>query len=158
MNASPLQLSSYFVSDLALTANRDYNKDKPILLSMEHLAVETEFIQNKDDIRKWQVQVKIQQKPVPDTNAPYSFLLEMVGFFDIAKKYPEAKIEAMVKTNGPSVLYGAAREILRTLMSHGPFCPIILPTGSFYTPDLVEKFKTKPDQTKKLEQSKRKPD
>jgi preprotein translocase subunit SecB len=118
---------------------------------MEHLLVETGFIQNKDDARKWQVQVKIQQKPVPDANAPYSFLLEMVGFFDIAKKYPEEKIDAMVKTNGPSVLYGAAREILRTLMSHGPFCPIILPTGSFYTPDLVEKLKTKTTQTKQLD-------
>lgn len=142
MNASPLQLRNYFISDLSLTANREYKPKEPIQLTMEHLLVEPGFIQDKDDARKWQVQLNISQKAVPEANSPYLFSLEMVGFFDVLKNCPNDKVEALVKTNGPSVLYGAAREILRALMAHGPFYPLLLPTASFYTPDMVKKLKT----------------
>ena len=45
----------------------------------------------------------------------------------------------MVEVNGSSVLYSAARQILRNAMSSGPFNPLLLPTASFVEPPVQAK-------------------
>jgi len=37
----------------------------------------------------------------------------------------------VVRTNGPSMLYGVAREMARDLTARGPFPPQVLPSVSF---------------------------
>ncbi len=135
MQTAPLQLSRYFVSELTVSANRQHDPKKPITLTADNLQVTPDFLAAKDDPRQWQVTLRIQQQGGPVTNPPYFFTVEMVGFFSVAASYPDDKVEWMVRTNASSVLYSTAREILRGAMSQGPFCPLLLPTVSFYTPE-----------------------
>lgn len=135
MQTAPLQLSRYFVAELNVTANREHDPKKPVTLTADNLQVMPDFQPHKADPRQWQVTLRIQQQGGPATNPPYFFTIELVGFFSVAASYPDDKVEWMVRTNASSVLYSTAREVLRGAMSQGPFCPLLLPTVSFYTPE-----------------------
>ena len=134
MKNSPLQLRRYFVTELSLTANKEFDPKKEIKLGVESLVVAPALLADASDPRQWQVTLRIQQQPSPEANAPYFSTLEIVGFFRLQDDYPAEKIEWMVQTNATSVLYSAAREILRAAMAQGPYPPVILPTLSFYSP------------------------
>jgi preprotein translocase subunit SecB len=135
MKTSPLQLNCYFVAELNVTANRQHDPKAPITLSAENLTVKPDFMAQKDDPQRWQVTLRIQQQGGSSTNSPYSFTIELVGMFSVAANYPEKQVEWLVRTNASSVLYSTAREVLRNAMAQGPFCPLLLPTLSFYTPE-----------------------
>ena len=131
MKIASLQLEWYFISDLHLTANKEFDRHKVAAVNYENLAVEVECIPDKDNPRKWQVTLKLKHQGTADANSPYSFSLELVGFMQVAKTYPDKKVEKLVRTNGPSMLYGVAREVLRDLTARGPHVTIFLPSVSF---------------------------
>ena len=138
MISATLQLKYYFVAELSVIANRDHDRTKPIALTDENLVVVPTFIPDTKDSRLWQVTLRVQQQAGPAANAPYFFTAELTGFFSVAPDYPDNKVEWMVRTNATSVLYSTAREVLRSAMSQGPYCPLLLPTVSFYTPDTMK--------------------
>lgn len=135
MKTSALQLNYYFVTELSVTANREHDPKKTVTLTDENMVVTPDILPDKNDPRNWQVTLRIQQQAGPDVNAPYFFTVELTGFFSVATSFPEDKAEWIVRTNATSVLYSTAREVLRSAMSQGPFCPLLLPTVSFYTPE-----------------------
>ena len=55
----------------------------------------------------------------------------MFGYFQVPEEMTEELREKMVKTNWSSILYGAAREIIREMTSRGIFRKIYFPTVSF---------------------------
>lgn len=134
MKNSPLQLKRYFVTEISLTANKEFDPKKEIKLGIESLVVAPALLADPSDPRQWQVTLRIQQQPGSEANAPYFSALEIVGFFRLQNDYPQERVEWMVQTNATSVLYSAAREILRGAMAQGPYLPVILPTVSFYSP------------------------
>lgn len=140
MKSAALQLNCYFVTELNVTANRQHDPKSPITLSDENLVIKPDFMVQQGESRRWQVTLRIQQQGGPSTNPPYFFTVEMVGLFSVAANYPEDKVEWMVRTNASSVLYSTAREVLRSAMAQGPYCPLLLPTVSFYTPDTKNLF------------------
>ncbi len=160
MVQSTLQLKYYFVAELSVITNREHDRAKPIALTDENLLVTPSFMPDPKDPRLWQVTLRIQQQAGPAANAPYFFTVELAGFFSVAPDYPEDKVEWMVRTNATSVLYSTAREVLRSAMSQGPYCPLLLPTVSFYTPDtmkmLADANKGKKNASKALPPSKKK--
>jgi len=135
MKPAVLQLKRYFVTELNVAANPEHDPGKTIDLSDSDLIISPSYAPDKSDPRQWQVTLRIHQPAAPTANAPYAFTVEIVGSFSVAKGYPREKIEWMVRTNAASVLYSTAREILRSAMSQGPFCPLLIPTVSFYTPE-----------------------
>jgi preprotein translocase subunit SecB len=139
MNNSPLQLKRYFVTELSLTANKEYDPKKEFKFDVENTLVTPALLSDETDQRQWQVTLRIKQQPGPDANAPYFSALEIVGFFCLDESYPEDKIEWMIQTNATSVLFSAAREILRSATAQGPYPPILLPTVSFYGPNPQKK-------------------
>jgi preprotein translocase subunit SecB len=134
MRTSPLQLSSYFVTEFSLTTNRRFDAQKSVRLHVDDLTAEPACMKSKKSPGEWQVTLQIRQKLAPNANTPYSFALEMVGFFRVHEKYPAERVEMLVRTNAPSVLFGMAREVIRGATCLGPFGPILLPTVSFYEP------------------------
>src|SRR5439155_22261424 len=76
----------------------------------------------------------ITYQPQANSNVPYFFSLELVGFFEVAEAVPDDRIDRLVKTNGPSMLYGIAREVVRDITSRGPYLGVLLPSVSFYEP------------------------
>lgn len=137
MKLSPLELEHYFVTTLSLTANRNFDGQKPRAACICDLLVEPFLQVDEKDTRHWQVTLKLTYRPGPDVNAPYHFAVEIVGLFRVTAEYGADKVQWLVETNATSILYGTAREMLRSMMTTGPYPPLLLPTGSFYEPKKV---------------------
>ena len=131
MKPSPLELSAYFVTGLSLSANLEYLPEKPSQLRLEDLRIITE-VRRQDGKPAWQIVLKVQQNVGPERNSPYNFALTLVGMFDVHPNFPPDKTEQLVRVNGSSMLFAAAREILRADMARGPHFPLLLPSVSFY--------------------------
>ncbi len=131
MKASPLDLTAYFVTELSLTANLEFLPEKTTRLRMEDLRISTD-LRRQEGKPSWQLVLKVQQNVGPERNSPYNFALTLIGLFDAHPSVPVEKTEQMVRVNGSSMLYAAAREILRADMARGPHFPLLLPSVSFY--------------------------
>ncbi|MBM3883498.1 MAG: hypothetical protein FJ387_27975 [Verrucomicrobia bacterium] len=135
MKLSPLQLLEYFVAEFHYSVNSRYDGKKDLELKPDELTTETACNPSKSNPRLWTVALDVKYQPASQTNTPYVFSLFLVGFFEVAKAFDEARVAALVKTNGASVLYGTAREIIREQTSRGPAGPFLLPTASFIVED-----------------------
>ncbi len=135
MKISPLQLTAYFVTEFHFTLNTTFKGEKPLELKLDELTVVTDCKSAPDDPRRWVVTMELKYQPATDTNTPYIFSLGMIGMFEVSPKFDEARIERIVCTNGPSVLFGIAREIIRQQTARGPEGPFLLPSASFLPDD-----------------------
>jgi preprotein translocase subunit SecB len=131
MNPSPLQLEQYFVTELHFSVNPTFDSTKSVELKQDHFVVEAASIRNEKSPDRWQVTLRIKHQLIAPVNTPYSFTVEIVGLFHINAAWPQDK-ERLVKTNGPSVLYGIGREIVRGLTLSGPYAGVLIPSVSFY--------------------------
>ena len=136
---SKLLLDNYFLAELSVRANGEFDVKQAMNLTVNDLTVESTAIKIAEDVRHWQVTLKVFHQLKNKINAPYSFRVEAIGFFSVVESYPEDRTEWLVKTNGSSILYSMAREALRNAMATGPWKPVILPAVSFYT-DETRKF------------------
>ena len=130
MIGSPLQMSRYFVTDCQVTAAKHFKPKDGVVLNADLLSLEPSF-QALENERQWEITLRAKFQPGPKVNAPYFFVLEIVGFFQVEPQYPPERLDALVRVNGPSVLYGVAREIIRDLTCRGPYPPMFLPSASF---------------------------
>ena len=129
---SPIDCITYFVTELRFSANSLFNPEKPTDLVFEDLLVESDMVEPQKEGDNWLVSLKIAQDVPAEKNAMYSFSLDIVGFFSVLDTFPADRKKQIVQTNGSSILYGAAREILRDMSAKGPYEPILLPTVSFF--------------------------
>lgn len=132
---SPLKCRGYFVTELALTANPDYDVNKPSALDFKDLQVTStaDILPQEKEPRKsvWRLLLRVHQNVGIEKNAPYNFALVLLGHFEVHPDYPADKAKQLAEVNGSSILYSVARQILRDAMNNGPFRPLILPTVSF---------------------------
>lgn len=128
MIPSPLHLEKYFFTKVHVDAcpNSCEKAGKGLF------TVKSTFMKHKDEDRKWMVQLDLQQVKDKDEACPeYSFHVEVVGFYEVSQDVAAGKAEALVRANGPALLYSAARELIATLTSRGPFAPVNLQTVTF---------------------------
>lgn len=134
MKAAQIQLTNYFVSELQFVANREFKKDTPSSITAGELQVAHEVSPKAEDKRQWQITMRIALNASPESNSPYSFLVEMIGFISVAESVTDDYIERFARINGTSLVFAAAREIIRGATSRGPFPPLLLPTVTFWEP------------------------
>ncbi|MGL1932198.1 MAG: protein-export chaperone SecB [Desulfotalea sp.] len=85
-------------------------------------------IDNKED-HLYQVTIEVKSFPSDeDSQQPYSIHLVAVGLFRV-NNWEE--IDKLLRVNGASILYSAAREFLITTSGRGPWGPVTLPIYSF---------------------------
>ena len=60
MKPSLLQLKRYFVSEINLSVNKDFNPGEDVKLDFEDLIVLPEFIRSKSNTRQWEVSLRVQ--------------------------------------------------------------------------------------------------
>jgi preprotein translocase subunit SecB len=132
MTVAPLQLKFYFVSDLHFTTNKDFDVNKDPELRQNDFLVKPDIHPEPDKPREFQVVLTISHQAAAGTNAPYFFNVEVVGFFEVAEAFPAERIDRLITVNGPSVLYGIARDVVRDVTSRGPYFSVLLPSVSFY--------------------------
>lgn len=145
MNISPLQLTDYFVHSMNMEALADYDASKPADLDLDALSVNHHVFQpDEDKPRSLGIDLTIKQSVVEGKNLPYSYELHMLGFIQVLPENlsPE-KMKRLVEINGPSMLFGAAREIVRAATGRGPYGPVLMPSTTFYKPSNEAKAKKK---------------
>ena len=140
---SKLLLDNYFLSEIFVRANENFDTKQTMNLSANGITVESVAVKIAEDVRHWQVTLKVFYQSKNEVNAPYSFRAEAVGFFSVVESYPDDCAEWLVKTNASSVLYSVVREALRNAMATGPWKPILLPAVSFYTEEARKFMKSK---------------
>lgn len=135
MKLSPLQLVRYLVPEISCVANPEYDPDKPRLFDDDSLQVTGGYIELEEDRKPkfttWTVEFQLKVEPSKTTNIPYSILLKFVGLFRCSTAPADIPTKVFVETNGSSILYGTARELVRHLTSAGPWGQLWLPTLSF---------------------------
>lgn len=142
-----LELVSYFFPHISVSADPQFQGKGPLALP----ACEVKTTVERDDGRNlYQVAVEILSDAEPDKQ-PYSFHLVGIGIFRVDPSWPDPG--KLLKVNGSSIIYSAAREFLITVTSRGPWGKIILPTISFLpakeeakgsTPSMTGKKKAAP--------------
>jgi len=132
MKPSPMQLLDYFLTDLHVSANPNFDPKQEVPLRFEDFEVALNATQSREKKREWTVILKLKHQPPAEANVPYRFTVEIVGEILILDGFPEEHIERLVKTNGASMLYGILREVIRDNSTRGPYAGVILPSTSFY--------------------------
>lgn len=129
MKNSPLQLEHYSVTAVHLDANLDAQVKEQIEW---RIGTNCDFATHRDDPRRWKVDLTVTFHSSDEANSPYKGTVSFVGFFTVDPTYPEKNVQFLVETNGPSVLFGAAREMVANITARGPWPSVMLPTQSFY--------------------------
>jgi len=147
MTHSALQLLRYVIPELSCSANPSFNPQKECEGGIELFSAETAVAPAKapDDLKAhaWSVEMRISQTFKEGQNFPYKFDLTILGFFTMQNgQAPESGEERFVRVNGSSMLYGIAREIVRSITATGPWSSVFLPTISFYQKDPNQKDET----------------
>ncbi len=135
--SSPLNCREYFVADQSIQANPKHDPQREVRLKLSELVIEAEVVAEKAETKApfWRVSLRIQQGITEENNTPYAFDITLIGAFQVQPAYPADSAKRLVEINGKSVLYSAARQILRNAMSNGPYAPLLLPTVSFFEPE-----------------------
>jgi preprotein translocase subunit SecB len=129
---TPLNLNNYAVLNCRMAVNPAYQPGKPSTFSFENLRIRNEVPKQPDDTNPvWIISLAIHLAPEPEHNMPYELELHIVGFFTVDPSCATELSRELAVTNGSSILFGTAREFLRTLTSAGPHPAIVLPAVSF---------------------------
>ena len=136
---SPLRVIDYFFPFVQVSADPEFvPEEDPSEINYEtKVAVES-------DIEKDIHQVSLEITAMPeneDERIPYAIHLIAIGLFQVDEDWDDK--EELLRINGASILYSAAREFIITISSRGPWPAAVLPTTSFLPP-ATKKGKKKP--------------
>ena len=119
---TPLQLDEYFFPHVKVSAD-------PEALGTE-VSAKCDFGVKVDGEGSYQVSLVISSSSESEKKrTPYSIELVAIGFFSVSPEWDNPV--KLLKINGASILYAAAREFIITITSRGPWGAIMLPTTSF---------------------------
>jgi preprotein translocase subunit SecB len=134
MKLAPLQLTDYFLTHLALESNPEFNSTKPADDPVETLTVVPSYDLSDDKGEQgteWLVSLEITQTVPEGANLPYAFSLQIYGFVLASPHLEGVKLKRTVHSNGPAMLFGAAREIIRATTGLGRWPAVIIPSTNF---------------------------
>lgn len=123
---SPLYLHQYFFPCIEITADPQAGSPN----DHEYLFETKVDVLGPDEKGLYQVNLEISSFPEDIENLqPYAIRLITVGLFSVSNDWNDAV--KLLKVNGASILYSAAREFLITITSRGPWGAVSLPVISF---------------------------
>lgn len=137
MILAPLQLRDYWLESVSVRTNADFDPKREADLEVDFMDVKSEVTQLKSENGEengtiWMVYLTISQDIPKGKNIPYEFSLEMCGVVAAHPSLTGERLERAVQVNGPSMLFGSAREILRAATGRGPYAPVIIPSTNFF--------------------------
>lgn len=122
--SSPLELKEYFFPVIQAVADPDATENDRDF----DLTVNVALARNAEE-ELYQVTLNIESIAGEGKKQQYQVSMSVVGIFTVSPSFPEP--DKLLYINGASILYGAARELLITVTSRGPWPEITLPTFSF---------------------------
>lgn len=137
MRPSPLQLASYRLLDIKVTARSEIDpslEDFDALLDGIHASLDLAHEEDRDtEVSScWSVFLALRFEARPEDHSPYDFHVVLLADFFCAKNLPEnLDQETLVGVNGTSITYGIARELILSLTEKGLWGALTLPTMTF---------------------------
>ena len=137
MTPAPLQLLDYWATSLRMEACPEYDAEKETGLHLDSITVQSEVrrIESPEGAgfgTRWIVGLSVEQIPCSEANIPYTFAVSLQGIVLALPGGPEGeKLELVVKANGPAMLFGVAREMIRAVTGRGPNPAVIIPSTNF---------------------------
>ncbi|MGB3478554.1 MAG: protein-export chaperone SecB [bacterium] len=131
MEEAPLRLRHYFITRIHIKAHSKYNPKKPYIYEAGSIQTEQKVYVNKKIPGVWQVRLNLKNVQRNSENIPYTFNLEIVGFFETTKKHTKSTTDMFIHFNAPAILYSAAREIIASATGRGPWGSILIPVIRF---------------------------
>ncbi|MCP5487629.1 MAG: protein-export chaperone SecB [Verrucomicrobia bacterium] len=129
MIPSPLLLECHYFTRVNVEAAADVDSAEADAGVFKH---RIDCKRHKEESRRFMLTLGLKRVAGKKEGTPhYTWEIEVVGFLTVDAEYPEEKVEALVKVNGPAVLYAAAREMVANITSRGPFPAVNLPTVTF---------------------------
>lgn len=139
MRGSQLLLDNYWVEELCFSLDEKYKYEgKDPVLSPKDLNVIVEPSRNPDNPLQWlfRLAVRLDDKV---GQFPYRFTIRLTGFFEVKPGGAPDSAERLALVNAPSILYASARELLAMTTGRSRFLSIILPSITFYEPELEKR-------------------
>lgn len=133
MRASNLQLDHYYLEELHFALSERYGTEtmEEVPLKAQDVDVTVEAGQNPDNELEWLFRLKIALNDA-DAKFPYEFSMRLLGYFMVDEDCKPEMREQLATINGPSILYGAAREILAIASARSRYVSIFLPPVRFF--------------------------
>jgi preprotein translocase subunit SecB len=123
-----LYLEHHCVTEVSLTATKEEIVSKDFAV-----AATPQLAQSKENPLEWAVILRVVIKQAETEHpAPYTGSVTFFGNFRVSESVPEESRRRLVATNGSSILYGAARELVANITARGPHPMITLPSISFF--------------------------
>ncbi len=122
---------------IQVRANPEFEPGKAKEYDLETIQVESrvDLLKSENATEEgtvWGIFLTIEQTIPPKKNIPYEFTLEISGLVAAHPTLSGDQLERVIQVNGPSMLFGAAREILRAATGRGPYEPVIIPSTNFF--------------------------
>lgn len=143
-SSSSLLLEGYHVTEFHFSLRTNPNEKSLVMALGLHIqspelivpgplevSVDVSGAQETTDSSRWRFDVRIYSNEKTAQDYPYDFDITMVGFFEVSSDIPPDVAKLMVRINGPSLLYSAAREYIAAATARSPFPALILPTLRF---------------------------
>ena len=127
---APIDLKSSFFPYVQVAADPEFNVDADEIYSDIQVKQTVDLDEEKG---LYQVTLAITVSPGgEEEKVPYSIDLVAVGLFSVDKGIDDPV--RILKINGSSMLFSAAREFIIAITARGPWPPFCLPTASFFYP------------------------
>lgn len=149
MNKAPLLLERYFLTDLRLVTRHEFDPKRKAIYKFSRLLSDVKYLVNEKHPGVWMVPLHLKYESKSSDNVPYSFSINIVGFFRVHEEYPKDKAEDLIHINAPAMLFGAAREVIGSISGRGPWGPILLPSVNFIPKKKKGSLRTVKRKTKK---------
>lgn len=135
MRLAQISLTNYFVSGLQVSANSKFDPQNPAAIELQDFKIDTHAEATSDNRRIWTITLTVALIGRPEKTLPSELKLDMVGSVIVDPAVKEENIERLVRINGTSLVFGAARETIRAITSlTGPSRVVLLPTVTFWEP------------------------
>lgn len=140
------RIDGYYVRDLHFSVRENLDETTNLVLgtglnvqpaqAMQVLPpdvkLEVQFSKGEEDPLKFRVDLRLESVDGDEAeSSPYSFALEVVGYFSMPEAEPSPETDATAGYNGLMILYSTAREILASVSNRAPFPALLLPTATF---------------------------
>lgn len=151
----PIELESYFFPKILFEANHSVVfEDLDDLVMPEAPYMLTDVTQQDEEGKTWTILLGVKSDDLEENkDCCFRYEIQVFGLFHWVGKETtdEKETDFRNKTmavSGASILYGAARDCLRTITAMGPFPRYILPTIQF-SPEQLAKPQVQKKKTKK---------
>lgn len=136
MTPAPLQFLDYWATSIRMDACRDYDPDKPTEFDLDSIKVDHEVkpldsSEPEKNGTRWLVGLTVEQTANPSANLPYTFSVSLQGLILALPGLEGERLDRAIRANGPAMLFGVAREMIRAATGRGPHNAVIIPSTNF---------------------------